>query len=112
MNDPRPTLRAARALLAEPGRWTQGALARTAGGSECGALDPDAHTFCTVGAMMRADYGDNDAYSHVQRIIDRYHESDEFDSVEAWNDDAANSRETVLAILDEAIQTEPWSTEG
>ena len=117
MNDPRPTLRRARALLAEPGRWTQGAPARTAGGSECGALDPDAHAFCMVGALACADddrsgrYSEGAAYQHVLNIIGDYHEPDEFDSVEMWNDDPCTSQDAVLALLDEAIRTRPHGLE-
>jgi hypothetical protein len=48
-------LKAARELLAKPGAWTKGALARTESGAECAYFSADAACFCATGALNRAE---------------------------------------------------------
>jgi hypothetical protein len=50
----RETLTKARALIADPAHWTEGALARKSDGTEIGWLDPEACCFCGEGAIMKA----------------------------------------------------------
>lgn len=46
-------LEAARGLISEPTRWTQGALARDARGEQCFANVPRAVQWCAIGALER-----------------------------------------------------------
>jgi len=46
------TLVAARALIADPERWTQGAWARDEEGGPVGTLSPAAVCFCAQGALV------------------------------------------------------------
>lgn len=50
----RETLTKARALIADPAHWAEGALARKSNGTEIGWLDPEACCFCGEGAIMKA----------------------------------------------------------
>lgn len=50
----RETLTKARALIANPAHWTEGALARKSDGTEIGWHDPEACCFCGEGAVMKA----------------------------------------------------------
>lgn len=49
-------LRAARALIAVPERWTQRATARDRAGAWCGAGDPRAARWCPDGALRNRVY--------------------------------------------------------
>lgn len=44
-------LREAADRISQPGAWAQGAIARTAGGQECGAVSPFACSWCAIGAI-------------------------------------------------------------
>jgi hypothetical protein len=49
-------LRAARELLSDPARWCRsGGYARNAFGSECSAEDPNATSWCALGALRKFD---------------------------------------------------------
>lgn len=50
-------LRAARALIAQPGRWCQGHMALTASGYSVMPEHEDACKFCTFGAIRRVVVG-------------------------------------------------------
>lgn len=47
-------LRAARAIIAQPGRWCQGEMARDVNGCDTSPLAADACQFCAVGALIKA----------------------------------------------------------
>lgn len=50
-------LKAARALIAEPGRWCQGGYAKSASGLPAAPMEPLAHSFCALGACRRVAGG-------------------------------------------------------
>jgi hypothetical protein len=105
----RDTLKMARDLIADPGRWCQEAGARTKKGRPCPASSPNAWSFCLdsairVACWARAD--DDDAIgsecgaiaSLVTPIKARAGRM--LDHME-FND--SSTHEEVLAVLDEAI---------
>lgn len=50
-------LRAARALIAQPGRWCQGSYARYRDGRSVSAMGPLADSFCALGGCRRVSGG-------------------------------------------------------
>ena len=109
MTDPRPILRRARAILAAPSRWTQKGLARTVNDTPCSPESPYAYSYCLVGAIQRASNtpglgGFPNAFMHLDDTIGRIHGGH---TIGRWNDREDTTHADVLAILDEAIQTEP-----
>jgi hypothetical protein len=40
-------------LLTEPARWCKGTMAKTATGSACTVTNPDAQSFCLIGATVK-----------------------------------------------------------
>jgi hypothetical protein len=51
---PAEILRAAKALIADPKRWTMGEYARDTAGAFVSPTDPAACCFCAIGALARA----------------------------------------------------------
>lgn len=90
----------ARALIAEPERWTQGALARDGDGEELGdAQDPDAACWCLAGALHHAGYGRATSLL-VHRVLSTL---DKPVDIVTWNDAPERSHAQVLLLLDECI---------
>ncbi len=59
---PLETLRAARQLITDPAKWTQGEYARDADGNEVKAWSEDATCFCAYGAIQRVtEHEDSEA---------------------------------------------------
>ena len=108
-------LETARALIAEPGTWTQNANARRPDGNDCGPLDPRAGAYCAIGALTCAGRHDRDRRPHalaVRRLAvaigaatphqDRNVQSD-CNAIAVWNDDPETTHADVLAAYDAAI---------
>jgi hypothetical protein len=106
----------AKDILVDSRFWTQGALARSAGGRACDPEDSDtARRWCVLGALMRA-YGDTvglvDATEAVGRAIqidDGYDRNgqdveDVYDRldrlVQEWNDDPHRTFQEVRKALE------------
>lgn len=89
-------LRAARALVDTPEKWTQGVYATDSDGNTVPPEDDDAVCFCLSGALWHADPdGPWGAYEAVGVAVRR--------NVIAFNDDEATTHADVLAGLDRAI---------
>jgi hypothetical protein len=94
-------LTAARALLAEPERWTQREYARNSSGFPVGACDPSATCFCMIGAIKRAGGFEYDAripldvIAHLRAAIATRDQTN-------WND--TRSHADVLRAMDRAIE--------
>lgn len=106
-------LREARALISDPDKWTQGALARNAHGSEVAHYSPDACKWCAVGAISRVAASNNasydtemSAYSSLVQASRRLFYSDAVGEV---ND--THSHTDVLALFDRAIELNSYPTE-
>lgn len=103
------TLEAARALIAEPSRWTKGAYARADTGC---ALEWDtkvASSYCLIGALKAASGSTGMGYVTaidilmymVLGVLANGHSSEILFN---WNDDPHRTHTEVLALLDEAIR--------
>ena len=107
MTDPRPTLRRARALIADPQTWTKGTAARAADGSKCNARDDTAVMFCMVGAVARSTFKPGHFTAAYHHLRDSTPGATAYGALEAWNDAKHRTHADVLHALDEAIATRP-----
>ncbi|MDB5542846.1 MAG: hypothetical protein JWQ89_4573 [Devosia sp.] len=99
-------LRAVRARLATPDKWTKGALARKADGNAVNPHDQDAVCWCLSGAMLvEAEELGEGSISGFENVIYRTtHEiTGSFDYV-LWQDRDNRTHAEVLALIDRAIQ--------
>jgi len=77
-------------LLSTPDRWTQGALARSAGGDPVDPLSEDAVAWCLVGAIMRC-------YSHSQLEVEVIVPSNL--RLNEWNDQRDRTWQDVIHLV-------------
>lgn len=94
-------LQKARALIADPERWTREALARTSEGWEVRGDNPTACRWCVVGAIQAIALGAGVATwpATVALLPFIPHHAD----VPSWNDDPKTTHADVLAAFDAAI---------
>jgi hypothetical protein len=62
-------LEEAHAIVKDPKRWTQGALAEDSDGDLVSALSPEAVRFCALGAIQRAAGNEGSASQKVQNLL-------------------------------------------
>ena len=95
------TLTAARDLLSDSARWTQGCVARDSKGKECSYGDDRAVCWCIIGALyksrpQRQVHILEDAYEALEHAINH-------EDLEAFNDDDERTHDGVLSAFDRAI---------
>lgn len=76
MTKPSDLLKAGKALIEDPAKWTQGTEARTANLVPVDPFDENACAFCSFGALMKAaGKRKHDAYLHhpVVNMLDDWH---------------------------------------
>lgn len=88
-------LRQARELLAEPGRWTQGSLARDADGHSSPLRGPAAVCWCSIGAVERITKTPGTAYKYLKAAMGC--------GIAAWNDAPERTQSEVVAAFDAAV---------
>ena len=93
---PLETLKAARQLISDPAKWTQGWFARNALGELVDVDSSSAVCFCSIGALCRVESA---AYSEAKRTLER-NISDGLSL--GWFNDTHTHAE-VLALFDAAI---------
>ena len=96
----------ARALLAEPGVWTQTSFARDAQGQPCESSSPEACQFCALGAIERAEhtrYGFAMHWSASREALVAALPQGALDSVMVFNDNPTRTVDEVLALFDRAV---------
>ena len=96
---PSEILEAAGDLLAMPGAWTQGAMARNAGGQETGLSEyrGPAVCWCATGATGAIAYGEGDdqADEYLRKAIGQ-------PSIVGWNDAIIRTQSEVVAAFRKA----------
>ena len=100
------TLTKARALLARPEHWTQGALARFAPhGYATDVRDPKAKCFCVIGACLRSHHEEVNDPSWVLPLTTALIGWPTMDTalLSDFNDDLETRHADVLALFDKAI---------
>lgn len=91
-------LRAAREVISDPKRWTQGHFARTVEGLLASADSPVAASWCAIGAVRKVCLEIDDrfhAYEALEAVIP--------ENVADWNDDPVRTHAEVLTAFDRAI---------
>ena len=96
---PLETLKAARDLISDPARWTQGALARDANGNEIDSTDNGAICWCSFGAIQVYTQKKwlTDVDHYLQKVCCELFDT----SAERYND--THTHAEVLALFDAAI---------
>ncbi len=100
------TLRAAKALIDTPKKWTQHALARLGDDQSCFSHDPNAVCFCIIGAISRAESDvacSIAAFRIASNTLLHLTRSLGFHSVGDFNDHPDTSHTNVMALFDRAI---------
>lgn len=98
-------LREARDLIADPKCWTQGELARDAGGSPCDPDAPEAVCWCAAGAIFKVEgAGVGEALQAFRASMREYGFlipclNDGFDRI-----DDLSPHQAILRVFDETIQ--------
>ncbi len=104
---PAEILQAARDLLSDPKRWTQGIFARRENGSTCSTFAPEAFSFCSRGALIKVRPDDAvfqsyaEAYAFLEKCVPEVYVGTE--PVAHWNDHPDTTHAEVLAVFDKAI---------
>lgn len=97
-NDTVEKLRAAKALIDTPEKWTKGTLARDSIGISVLVRSDDAVCFCVLGALGRAA---TETGPHVWAIRDSLPAP--YLAVSKFNDDPTTTHADVMALFDRAI---------
>lgn len=117
-------LKATRALISEPERWSKGASAKDVNGWPVATLSSTAKTFCLDGACHLSTVGQSGRLfaSSTSSFFQRYMDIQQalqaqIPSLSAgyidywtWNDRPSTRHEDVLAVLDRAIAAEEART--
>ncbi len=96
---PLETLKAARDLISDPAKWTQGELARDADGEQVPPLDDNATCWCSIGAMRKVCGPKANFYDGAFRRL--YFKVPSKGAVSEFND--THTHAEVLALFDAAI---------
>ena len=84
--------------------WCQGAIARTAGGAECGAWSPKAASWCLMGAVDAAAMEVTGCEGDVDQVFRRLQDGGGVDEgLAAWNDAEGRTADEVLKRLKEVL---------
>lgn len=107
------TLRAAKAVIADPAHWTKGAEARIAKrpkryASKIQVNDPEAAAWCALGALRKVD-GPHElsavrALAHA--IYVDFNQAYAYWTITNFNDEAERRHREVMAVFDRAIKAE------
>ena len=85
-------------LLEQTG-WTQHVSARDDEGSSVCAHNPNACSFCTLGALERV-YGHTDQSEPVyMKVLERVRGTQRVPMISSWNDNPNQTKENVIAVL-------------
>ena len=98
-------LRAAKALIDTPEKWTRKVSARDKNLKPASASDKRACIFCSVGAVWRVFDGvlDDPAVLPCELCLERSLPSG-FDDISAYNDDPDTTHPDIMSLFDRAIE--------
>ena len=95
-------LREARALIAKPENWTQGALARNKTNERCDPHDKDACQWCASGAIHRVAARRISLGAQIVKLVE---DAISGLHVASWNDVITREHAEVIDAFDKAITT-------
>ncbi len=90
-------LLAMRNLIKNPKNWCQNIGATDKYGSSVATLDPDAHSFCLIGASFKVTQGNS---YEINRHIEKFLPKNQYSLID-YND--SRSHRSVIRLLDKAI---------
>ena len=85
-------------LLSDPSKWTQGVLARRQDGSAIAPVNPEACSFCIVGALYHC-YDAKTAMDIWTTLDEEFYDKHNEIGIGDWNDDPARTHEEVVEFL-------------
>ena len=97
---PADILRAAKARIATPERWTRGTMARDEDGNGVASVSDHACAWCSLGAMEAEAGASTRARVYAIRALNRAIDNKPIDD---WNDAPGRTHAEVLAAFDRAI---------
>ena len=98
---PLETLKAARQLISDPAKWTQGEFARDATGYAVRPINDDCVCFCALGAIAHVDKTHKLRGSAAEKYLSKLCEKSRNISIGIFND--THTHAEVLALFDAAI---------
>jgi len=105
MTTTRDILIAARALIADPERWTRRVSARAAAEKVCDATDDAAVAWCATGAIERCVSDDTEWQDALEALRSVLVPTTLITGhITAWNDRPSTTHADVLAAFDRAIE--------
>lgn len=97
---PSQTLQAARDLISDPKRWTQGWFAKDDQGTDTHSLSPQAACWCSLGALTKA--AGSGYYSRELGYLEKVLDAKTGQGVSQFND--SHTHAEVVEVFDEAIK--------
>jgi hypothetical protein len=97
------TLRAAKARIDTPAKWTQGQFARDSNDRPCSPLNPDATCFCIYGAVSRSVVETRGFSNFDLTIVLKSALPKRVSRADNFNDHPDTSHTDVMAFFDRAI---------
>jgi hypothetical protein len=92
-----------KALLSDPVKWTQGALARKANGEQCSPFDPEATCFCLIGALQyvsKIDFKELSPEYYIIKNILISKKKKQFQTLWAEINDSGNYKQSINFLSD------------
>ncbi len=95
-------LKAGRALIENPAHWTQRAFAIDCGGVDVGASSPNACSWCSIGALLKA--GNHDPLTPGRRHLEQAIEQILGFAMDLDDFNDTHTHSEVLQVWDKAIE--------
>lgn len=88
-------------LLSDPGKWTQGSYGKTSKGTDTWGNDPNAVSFCLLGAIQRVtnDRSASSLFMFISQLTSKI----ERENIVKFNDDPNTTHEDVVLFLKTAL---------
>ena len=88
-------------LLSDPGKWTQGAGARSGNGGVVLGSDVTAVCWCVIGAIGKCYPSNAESLAAMHKVWLELNKNG-FDGIANWNDDPGRTYEEVVEVLRKA----------
>lgn len=87
-------------LLSDPEHWNKGCYAKTSDGTKTDGRDPEAVTFCTVGAVQKVVGPHTLLFLDVVCHLNRFSTGQ---TITVYNDDPQTTHEDIILLLKNAL---------
>lgn len=86
-------------LLSDPGKWTQGSYGKTSKGTDTWGNDPNAVSFCLLGAIQRVTNDRLTSALFISQLTNKI----ERENIVKFNDDPQTTHEDIILFLKTAL---------